>query len=84
MSDQVGNQNVGFLMTRLNFLYLSATEKFTKIRVHFTYANDVTSSDIDTAVVTSDIVQFRVYLGDNCIKFFIWGGISSDIRSEKP
>ena len=22
------------------------------------------------------------YLGDNCIQIFIWGGISSDIRSE--
>ena len=24
----------------------------------------------------------ELYLGDNCIQFFIWGGISSDIRSE--
>ena len=23
-----------------------------------------------------------IKLGDNCIKIFIWGGISSDIRSE--
>ena len=49
-------------MTKTIFLCLfAATLKFTENHVHFTYANYVTSGDIDTTVATQILFHF-VYI----------------------
>ena len=56
------SENTIFQLKHNKFLNMSAaTCQFIKTHVHFTFANDVTSCDIDTAVATQILFNF-VYI----------------------